>query len=303
MKKKSRITAHEASAKPSAQGGAPRVRGADRAYAAPKSGAARKDAGKHDKPKPGSSAKARGIPAERLVVGRHAVHSFLQQKGLHCVRLYLQNQQSDAAEIVALAREQGVDVQQHDRDRLTAIAGPDLVHQGFVLETRGFPYVDIEDVVDRELVLVLDGVEDPRNLGAAARAAFTLGAGALVIPARRAAGVTASAHKSAAGALAMLDVAQVENLGRALEKLKAAGFWLVGAEADGPTKPWEIDCTGKIALVIGGEDRGLRRLTRDNCDFVTSIPMAADDFSLNAADAATVLLYEVLRQRKVASST
>lgn len=299
MKKKSRSSARVPGNKGARPASGSRGRPAEKTSVGPKSGGARKELAKSERQRPGTPTRARGISTERMVVGRHAVHSFLKQRGTFCVRLHLQNQQSDADEIVTLAREQGVDVQYQDRERLAGLAGAELVHQGFVLETRGFPYVDIEDVLDRELVLVLDGVEDPRNLGAAARAAFTLGAGALVIPARRAASVTATAQKSAAGALAMLDVAQVENLGRALEKLKASGFWLVGAEADGATKPWEIDCRGKIALVIGGEDRGLRRLTRENCDFVTSIPMAAADFSLNAADAATVLLYEVLRQRSL----
>lgn len=301
MKKRTRSLGRGTNEKPVGNGPISRGRSGEKSHVPQKSGAKRIEASRIEKPKPSTLSRARGIPTERLVVGRHAVHSFLQAKGTFCVRLHLQNQLGDVGEIVELAREQGVDVQHHDRERLAGLAGSDLVHQGFVLETRGFPYVDIEDVLDRDLILVLDGVEDPRNLGAAARAAFTLGAGALVIPGRRAASVTASAHKSAAGALARLDVAQVENLGRALEKLKAAGFWLVGAEADGPQKPWEIDCRGKIALVIGGEDRGLRRLTRENCDFVTAIPMAADEFSLNAADAATVLLYEVLRQRNLAA--
>lgn len=300
MKKKTGRASRNAQPKPSGRGVNTREEQAPRGRGTSTAGPSRRDAPKLQRPKTEANAasRVRRIPTERLVVGRHAVQAFLQEKGEHCLRLYVQVGTTDASEIIELARRQGLDVQQHERDRLSALMGADLVHQGFILETRGFPYVDLEDVLEADLVLVLDGVEDPRNLGAAARAAFTLGAGALIVPARRAASVTATAHKSAAGALALLNVVQVENLGRALERLKAAGFWLVGAEADGSHQPWEIDCTGKTALVIGGEDRGLRRLTRENCDFVTSIPMAAADFSLNAADAATVLLYEVLRQRK-----
>lgn len=231
-------------------------------------------------------------------MGRHAVRAMLEHRPGAARRLSLWDQAKDLADLEGLARRASIDVQRVDRDRLDALAGEGLVHQGAVLEVNAFPYIDVEDAIDAgvETVLVLDGVEDPRNLGAAARAALTLGAGALVIPARRAASVTASAHKSAAGALALLDIAQVENLSRALDALKAAGYWIVGAEADAALPPWGVDMRGKIALVVGGEDRGLRRLTRERCDFVVSIPMAVSGHSLNAADAATVLLYEVMRQ-------
>jgi 23S rRNA (guanosine2251-2'-O)-methyltransferase len=118
-----------------------------------------------------------------------------------------------------------------------------------------------------------------------------------VTPHDRAAQATASAIKASAGALAAVPLVQVGNLARALESLKAAGFWLVGAEADGAALPWNVDLKDRIALVVGGEDRGLRRLTREACDHVVRIPMPDAATSLNAADAATVLLYEALRQR------
>ena len=162
-----------------------------------------------------------------------------------------------------------------------------------------FPYVDIEDFdAAPSLSLVLDGLEDPRNLGAAARAAYALGADLVVVPRDRACAVTASALKASAGALARIPVAQVQNLSRALQQLKDKGAWLVGAEADASMPPWQVDLKSQIVLVVGGEDRGLRRLTREACDHVVSIPMPAPDMSLNAADAATVLLYEALRQRR-----
>lgn len=244
--------------------------------------------------------RAARLSAEAMVAGRHPVRALLESDPSRARRLHVLKGTPGLDDLVHLARSAGIEVISADRDRLDELAGPDLVHQGAILETSRHPYVDLEDALERgaDLVLVLDGIEDPRNLGAAARAAFTLGASLLVIPARRAAPVTAAAHKTAAGALALLDVAQVDNLNRALERLKEAGFWLVGAEADAERAPWDVDIKGKIALVIGGEDRGLRRLTREACDFVVSIPMAAAGFSLNAADAATVLLYEVLRQRR-----
>ena len=122
----------------------------------------------------------------------------------------------------------------------------------------------------------------------------------VLIPQDRAAQATASAYKASAGALARIPIAMAKNLKRDLEKLKELGCWLVGAEADAKAAPWQVDMAEKTVIVVGGEDRGLRRLTREACDHVVSIPMAADGTSLNAADAATVLLYEALRQRRVA---
>jgi 23S rRNA (guanosine2251-2'-O)-methyltransferase len=256
------------------------------------------------------SRKGRGRPRERrkpdergaddLVVGRHAVEAALTFRPEIARHLFTAEPDGDVAE---RARESAVPVT-HEKKPGLDVRAHGLVHQGFVLTTSGFPYAHVEDALAQgvTLALALDGVEDPRNLGAAARAAHAMGAQLVVVPKDRAAKVTASAHKTAAGALFRLQVARADNLKRALEQMKDAGLWIVGAEADSPTRPWEPDLTTPICLVVGGEDRGLRRLTREACDHVVSIPMAASDVSLNAADAATVLLYEVLRQRAVAGA-
>jgi 23S rRNA (guanosine2251-2'-O)-methyltransferase len=193
--------------------------------------------------------------------------------------------------LVALAEKNGVRTRLVDLADVDALAGgrERAVAQGVVLRCGPFPYADVEDFKTAPaLTLVLDGIEDPRNLGAAVRAAYALGAGLVVVPADRA----------SAGALCRVPLARATNLRRALEQLKERGAWIVGAEADGDRAPWQVDLRDKVALVVGGEDRGLRRLTREACDFVVAVPMAARDMSLNAADAATLLLYEVLRQRR-----
>lgn len=245
--------------------------------------------------------------SEHVVVGRHAVTSALLEAPEIAQRLYLLSGGKGLEDLAQLARSVGVIVESESRAALDQRSGG-VMHQGAVLTIRGFPYTPLEDAIatlaeeERALVLVLDGVEDPRNLGAAARAAHAFGASTLIIPKDRAAGVTAAAHKTAAGALFRLQVVRADNLRRALDELKEIGFWIYGAEADGEAAPWGVDLTGKVCLVIGGEDRGVRRLTRDACDGVLSIPMTVPDVSLNAADAATVLLYEVLRQRSVAGA-
>jgi len=210
-----------------------------------------------------------------------------------------------AADVVALARAKGIPVETRERQDLDALLDGDLVHQGLVLSCGPFPWADVDDVIDRPqaLGLVLDGVVDPRNLGAATRAAYALGATFVALPERHSASPTASAYKASVGALARVPVVQIDNLRRRLDIFKERGFWIIGAEASGDSAPWSVDMQDKIILVIGGEDRGLRRLTREACDHVVAIPMQAPDMSLNAADAATVLLYEALRQRKMPFQT
>jgi 23S rRNA (guanosine2251-2'-O)-methyltransferase len=207
----------------------------------------------------------------------------------------------DLRPLVELAQQHGVDTVAVEADDLDDLVGgrERASPQGVVLRCGPFPYADVEDFdVAPALTLVLDGVEDPRNLGAAARAACVLGAGLVVVPADRAAAATAAAIKTSAGALCRVPLARATNLRRALEQLKQKGAWIVGAEADGDRAPWQVEVPERVVVVVGGEDRGLRRLTREACDFVVAVPMVAKDLSLNAADAATVLLYEVLRQRR-----
>ncbi len=148
------------------------------------------------------------------------------------------------------------------------------------------------------LFLVLDGVEDPRNLGAILRTAEAAGVHGVIIPERRAAGLTETVAKAAAGALEYVPVVKVVNIVNTLEELKKAGVWVAGAEAGGDALYWDADFVRPTALVLGGEDKGVRRLVRERCDYLLSLPLMGKISSLNVSVAAGVLLYEVLRQRR-----
>ncbi len=245
---------------------------------------------------------ARTHGEETGVYGLHAVQAVLDHQPDRIVELLVDDRRATGslAEWLLELKARRQRYRLAPRAILDRLAGGGR-HQGVAARVRPFAYAELEDLAKApdSAVLVLDGVEDPRNLGASARAALALGATGLVMPRDRAAKVTPAAEHVAAGALAQLPVVRVTNLVRALERLKELGFWIVGAEADARSAPWDVDLSGSIALVIGGEDRGLRPLVRKCCDFVVSIPMHAEGFSLNAADAACVLLYEMARQRKL----
>jgi 23S rRNA (guanosine2251-2'-O)-methyltransferase len=249
------------------------------------------------KTKRGPNQRAPKESKDSFIVGRHPVAHELSSDSCRGLTLYLE--ESFKGDLVALAGAKRIPIEYHSQNRLRDLAGPGLPHQGAVLRCKPFVYQELQSIIEAgaDLIVVLDGIEDPRNMGAISRAAFAFGAGALVIPSRSAAGPTASAHKTAAGALSELPVVRVENLRRTLEALKKEGYWIVGAEADGKEVPSDVDFKVPTVLIVGGEDRGLRRLTRESCDRVVAIPMSATQFSLNASSAASILLYEVMRQR------
>ena len=172
------------------------------------------------------------------------------------------------------------------------------VHQGVVARVESYPYSSLEEILaaPQPLVLVLDGVTDPRNLGAVLRAADGAGASGVVIPKDKAVGVTAAAVKASAGASEHVRVARVTNLRRAVDSLKAANVWIYAAEAGG-TDYAKLDLAGPTAFVLGSEGRGVRRLVREACDGTVSVPMLGAVSSLNVSVAAAVLAYEARRQR------
>ena len=189
-----------------------------------------------------------------------------------------------------------------DKERLDRLAGTGH-HQGVVAQAAAYEYAEVEDILkaakdkgEAPFIFILDEIEDPHNLGAIIRTANQAGAHGVIIPKRRAVGLTATVAKTSAGALNYTPVAKVTNISKTIEDLKKQGMWFVCADMDGTTM-YDLNLTGPIGLVIGNEGSGVGRLVKEKCDFVASIPMKGDIDSLNASVAAGVLAYEIVRQR------
>ena len=200
--------------------------------------------------------------------------------------------------IASEAGARGVRLRRVRGERVEELA-PGAVHQGVAARVGPYPYSGLEEILAAPdpLVLVLDGVTDPRNLGAVLRVADGAGASGVVIPKDRAVGVSPVAVKASAGASEHVPVARETNLRRALEKMKEAGVWAYAAEGGAATTYTELDLSGPVAFVLGSEGRGLRRLVREGCDGTVSVPMLGTVSSLNVSVAAAVLLFEARRQR------
>ncbi len=241
-----------------------------------------------------------------LVFGLHAVRAVLARRPKDVLRLAIAASRDDARvrELRELAKAQGiapVPASAATLDRETGGA----VHQGVVAEVRPSAPLDENSLLDLltglsapALVLVLDGVSDPHNLGACLRTADAAGATAVVAPRDRAAGLTPAVRKVAAGAAETVPFAQVTNIARSLRDMKSAGLWIAGTAEDGERELFAADLTGPLALVMGSEGKGLRRLTRECCDFGVRLPMQGTVQSLNVSVAAGIALYEALRQRR-----
>lgn len=240
-------------------------------------------------------------PPENLLVGRNPIREALKSGAPLEKLLVAEGDLSGAArDIVRMARDAGVVVQFVERYRLDQIYP---AHQGLLAFRSARAYATIEDILARAkekgeepLIVVLDQVTDPHNLGAIIRSSECAGAHGVVIPERRAAGLTPACEKAAAGALAHLPVARVKNLNRALEELKRAGLWIVAAALEGENA-LTADLSGPLALVIGSEGEGISHLTLSLCDRRVTLPMLGKISSLNASVAAGVLLYQVVRAR------
>ena len=241
------------------------------------------------------------------VYGLHAVRALLLRHAPRVTQLTLiESREPRLAEILTLAQKAGKPVKRVAPPVFKQLFG-DAVHQGVYVDVQPLPPWREEELVaaiaakleakESPLVLVLDGVQDPHNLGACLRTSDACGALAVVIPKDRAVQMTATVRKVAAGAAETTPLAVVTNLSRTLRLLKDAGLWIVGADAEAPKLAQDTDLAGPIALVMGAEGAGLRQLTRENCDFLVRLPQSGTVESLNVSVATGMLLYEAVRQR------
>src|SRR5215472_16986690 len=241
------------------------------------------------------------------LTGIHAVREALEAgRAFDRIVIARGRQDTRVEEIVQLARGRNIAVRFEDRGQLDRLADA-KDHQGIVALAAARATATLEDILSRAnagsgggakgLIVLLDGVEDPHNLGATVRTALAAGAHGVVIPERRAAGLTDTVARASAGALAHLPVAKVTNLSRAMEELKEAGYWLVGLDERADKNYTEVDYTSPTGIVMGGED-GMHDLTRKRCDFLVSLPTGGPVKSLNVSVAAGIVLFEALRQRR-----
>jgi 23S rRNA (guanosine2251-2'-O)-methyltransferase len=205
--------------------------------------------------------------------------------------------------LLKLAVEKGVPVRQREKNDITRLCGTGY-HQGVALRIEPFAYLELTDLIERwratggpGLFLVLDGIQDPHNLGALIRSAACAGAHGVIIPKDRAAGVTATVEKTSAGAVETIPIAQATNIVQTLGELKEHGFWIYGAVGGTGETIYRQDFTGNVALVVGGEGEGVRPLVLKKCDILVSIPILGGTDSLNASVAGGVILFETVRQR------
>ncbi|HSM84786.1 MAG TPA: 23S rRNA (guanosine(2251)-2'-O)-methyltransferase RlmB [Candidatus Limnocylindrales bacterium] len=240
----------------------------------------------------------------QIIFGIHAVEEALAARGRGFEYVAIGPGRGDARiqKISQLCRAAGVPVRTMPRDQLTRLARTPS-HQGVVAVTAEKQYADLEDLLAHKrgeyaFVLVLDGVEDPHNLGAIIRTAEGAGADGIVIPERRATGVTPTVVKASAGATEYLPIAKVVNIGRTVEDLKSRNIWTVGLDERGEKSYDAVDYKMDCALVLGAEGHGLHEQVRKKCDFLVSIPMLGKVPSLNVSVAAAIVMYEVARQRR-----
>ncbi len=245
-------------------------------------------------------------PDESLIEGRNAVTEALRA-GRTLNKVFVASGDTDAGlrRLAAQARDAGAVVVETDRRKLDQMSATGA-HQGIIARAAVKEYSTVEEILayarekgEPPLVVICDEVSDDHNLGAVIRTAECVGAHGVIIPKRRSASLNAVVAKTSAGAVEYMRVARVANLASAIRELKDAGVWIYGTAADGVSGLWETDLTGPVALVIGSEGEGMRRIVSESCDFGISIPMRGKISSLNASASAAIVLYEAMRQRSL----
>lgn len=241
-----------------------------------------------------------------VIYGINTIRDLLRQNkdGWEKIIIASGRKGSSVKEIIDIAHQRKIPLEFGERKYLDKLSGT-AEHQGVIAFYKSFVYADLDVVIGNrnpsfnvDLILVLDSIMDPQNLGSIIRTAHCLGANGVVIPEDRAAQVTAGVYKASAGSIQNLPIARVVNLAQSLDYLKSKGFWVFGADAHEGKKVQEMDFQCSVALVLGGEEKGIRPLVRKKCDFLMTIPMAGDFDSLNVSVAAGIIQYEILRQRQ-----
>jgi 23S rRNA (guanosine2251-2'-O)-methyltransferase len=242
-----------------------------------------------------------------LAFGFHAIQSLLDHEATAIERVWIDSARNDSRTLSILeqARQLGVRVQRVPKEKLVELAGKDARHQGVIarirqVQTHGESDIDLllAQIDGLPLILVLDGIQDPHNLGACLRTAAAVGVHAVILPKDKSAPLNATVRKVASGALESLQIIQVTNLARALERIKAAGVWVIGTAGEAESDLYQGNFNLPVAIVMGSEGKGLRKRTRDLCDSLVRIPIADNMESLNVSVATGVCLYEVIRQRQ-----
>jgi 23S rRNA (guanosine2251-2'-O)-methyltransferase len=243
-----------------------------------------------------SSRNRRGgaAPSSDVLFGLNPVSELIRASPEAIQKLYVARGAHAVDRVVAEARAREMVVDVVDRELLDGMTGGGH-HQGDAARTKPFAFVALEDLLASPptIVTVLDGIEDPQNLGAIIRAVEVLAAGAMVLAKDRSAGVTPAVVRASSGAAVHVPIAQVVNVARTLEQLKGAGYWIIGLDVEGTSRFQDLPSFERVALVIGGEGRGIRSLVMRACDFVVAIPVRGKVASLNAATAAAIALHEL----------
>ncbi|MCR8636325.1 MULTISPECIES: 23S rRNA (guanosine(2251)-2'-O)-methyltransferase RlmB [Paenibacillus] len=239
-----------------------------------------------------------------FLAGKHSVLEALRS-GRTINKIWIaENAQKQLTQpIVAEAKQNGVIVQFADKRKLDQMVD-NIQHQGVVAQVAAYDYVEVEDILaiaqsrnEEPFILILDEIEDPHNLGSILRTADCTGVHGVIIPKRRSVGLTATVSKTSAGAVEYVAVARVTNLAQTIELLKERGVWIAGADVAAQQPVYQTNLNMPLALVIGNEQKGMGRLIKEKCDFLLKLPMFGHVNSLNASVAASVLMYEVIRQR------
>lgn len=241
-----------------------------------------------------------------IIEGRNPVIEILKSgREVDKILVAKGSKEGSIQKIIAMAKEQKIPIQQVDRRKLDQMAESDN-HQGVMAYVAAYEYGSLEDILNdleaREeapFLIICDEINDPHNLGSILRSANATGAHAVIIPKRRSVGLTAVVAKTSAGAIEYTPVCKVTNLSQTMQMLKERGIWIVGADMDGERYHFEQDMKGKLAIVVGSEGSGMSRLTKENCDFLVRIPMLGEVTSLNASVAASILMYEAVRQNHI----